>query len=149
VLEQTLADCESLGLDCSCYSGPGPATGGGGGVCADLDDRTKAVTDECCDEPAEDCSSGRPATCNLSCAHVLLPYFDKCAGALGAVGAAQFDFVIALCHAAEAAAADREKQIGGSGGSLEPPGPLLEPPGSLLTHLIPFMWRILSAFLPA
>ena len=29
----------------------------------------------------------------------------------------------------------REKQIGGSRGSLEPPGPLLEPPGPLLTHL--------------
>jgi hypothetical protein len=29
----------------------------------------------------------------------------------------------------------REKQIGGSGGSREPPGPLLEPPGPLLTHL--------------
>ena len=29
----------------------------------------------------------------------------------------------------------REKQIGGSGGSLEPPGPLLEPPAPLLTHL--------------
>ena len=29
----------------------------------------------------------------------------------------------------------REKQIGGSGGSLEPPGPLLEPPGPLLMHL--------------
>ena len=32
-------------------------------------------------------------------------------------------------------AAARDKQIGGSGGSLEPPGPLLEPPGPLLTHL--------------
>jgi hypothetical protein len=30
---------------------------------------------------------------------------------------------------------DRERQIGGSGGSLEPPGSLLEPPGHLLTHL--------------
>jgi hypothetical protein len=29
----------------------------------------------------------------------------------------------------------REQQIGGSEGSLEPPGPLLEPPGPLLTHL--------------
>ena len=29
----------------------------------------------------------------------------------------------------------REQQIGGSGGSLEPPGPLLEPPGPLLTRL--------------
>jgi hypothetical protein len=28
----------------------------------------------------------------------------------------------------------RAQQIGGSGGSLEPPGPLLEPPGPLLTH---------------
>jgi hypothetical protein len=32
-------------------------------------------------------------------------------------------------------AAVMEQQIGGSGGSLEPPGPLLEPPGPLLTHL--------------
>jgi hypothetical protein len=29
----------------------------------------------------------------------------------------------------------REQQIGGSWGSLEPPGPLIEPPGLLLTHL--------------
>ena len=29
----------------------------------------------------------------------------------------------------------REQQIRGSGGSLEPPGPLLEPPRPLLTHL--------------
>jgi hypothetical protein len=29
----------------------------------------------------------------------------------------------------------REKQIGGSGGSLEPPAPILGPPGPLLTHL--------------
>jgi hypothetical protein len=46
----------------------------------------------------------------------------------------------------------RAQQIGGSGGSLEPPGPLLEPPGPLLTHLhtsTPFIWRILSAFLRA
>jgi hypothetical protein len=28
-----------------------------------------------------------------------------------------------------------EKHIGGSGGSLDPPGPFLEPPGPLLTHL--------------
>ena len=29
----------------------------------------------------------------------------------------------------------REQQIGGSGGSPDPPGPLLEPPGPRLTHL--------------
>jgi hypothetical protein len=44
----------------------------------------------------------------------------------------------------------REKQIGGSGGSLEPPGPLLEPLGLFLCTSILFKWRILrSAILPA
>ena len=44
----------------------------------------------------------------------------------------------------------REQQIGGSGGSLEPPGPLLEPPcvGLFLRTSMPCIWRILSAFLP-
>ena len=101
--------CESLCLDCSSYNGPGLATGGGGGGCggcANLDDQTNAVNDECYDEPAEDCSSGRPVTCNLECAHLLLPFSDDCAMALGVADASQFDFVVALCHAAEAAAAD-------------------------------------------
>ena len=80
-------------------SGPGPAAGR---ACAALGDRTAAVNDECCNERTEDCSSGRPATCNLGCAHVLLPFFDDCAGALGAAGAGLFDDVVALCHAAEA-----------------------------------------------
>ena len=35
----------------------------------------------------------------------------------------------------------REQQIGGSGGSLEPPGPLLKPLGPLLTLL--FLLRLL------
>ena len=43
----------------------------------------------------------------------------------------------------------REKQIGGLGGSLEPPGPLLDPPGSLLTHLHTVYMAYLSAFLPS
>ena len=105
-LGQTLDDCESLGLDCSCYSGPGPAKKGCGGAaatCSDLDARATAVNEECCDEPTEDCSSGRPATCNLGCAHVLLPFFDDCAEALGVANAAQFDAVIELCRAAESA----------------------------------------------
>ena len=37
----------------------------------------------------------------------------------------------------------REKQIGGSGGSLEPPGPLLEPPGHLHT-----VYMAYSEYLP-
>ena len=93
----TVADCESFGSDCSCYRDPGPS------ACADFGGRTATVNDVCCNEKTEDCSSGRPATCNLGCAHVLLPFFDDCAGALGAAGAAQFDGVVALCRAAEAA----------------------------------------------
>jgi hypothetical protein len=42
----------------------------------------------------------------------------------------------------------REKQIGGSGGSLEPPGPLLEPPWPLLTH-IHTVYTVYSECLPA
>jgi hypothetical protein len=38
--------------------------------------------------------------------------------------------------------AGREKEIEGSGGSLDPPGPLL-------STSIPFLWRILSPLLPA
>jgi N-acetyl-beta-hexosaminidase len=51
--------------------------------------------------------------------------------------------------AAGAYAPDREQQIGGSGGSLEPPGPLLEPLGLFLRTSITFIWCILSAFLRA
>ena len=43
----------------------------------------------------------------------------------------------------------REQQIGGSGGSLEPLGFFLNPLGLFLRTSIPFIWRILSAFLPA
>jgi hypothetical protein len=43
----------------------------------------------------------------------------------------------------------REKQIGGSGGSLEPPGLFFNPLGLFLRTLIPFSWRIMSAFLRA
>jgi hypothetical protein len=102
----SVAGCESLGLDCSCYHAApsgGGGGGGGGGACADFDDRTQALNDECCGEVTEDCSSGRPAVCNVGCAHVLLPYFDDCGDALGADGVAVFADVIALCHAAEVA----------------------------------------------
>jgi hypothetical protein len=70
-------------------------------ACADLVGRSGALNDECCDEPSEDCSSGRPATCNLGCAHVLLPFFEDCADALGPTAAGQFDDVVRLCHGAE------------------------------------------------
>ena len=101
-MDNSVADCESLGLDCSCYHAP-PGRGGGGkgGACADFDGRTQELNDECCDEVTEDCSSGRPAVCNIGCAHVLLPYFDDCGGALGADGVAAFSDVVAMCHAAE------------------------------------------------
>ena len=117
----TVEDCESFGADCSCYGG-GAGGGGGGSICDDFDDRTAAVNDECCDEPTEDCSSGRPATCNLGCAHVLLPFFDDCSGALGEEGAGQFADVVALCHAAEAGLVCH---------AAEPPPPPPPPPPPL------------------
>ena len=45
------------------------------------------------------------------------------------------DKAIAIQERARHGPPYREKYIGGSGGSLEPPGRLLEPPGPLLTHL--------------
>lgn len=99
-LGQSISDCESImGLDCSCYTDDGGGGGRGTGICADIQARTAAVNNECCNEPSEDCSSGRPATCNVGCAHVVLPFFADCASALG-TGAALFDDVVALCHAA-------------------------------------------------
>jgi hypothetical protein len=89
--------CESLGMDCSCFAGAGQ------GWC-DLDERTAEVNAECCDEPSEDCSAGRPATCNSGCADVLLPYYEDCTGSLGPAGAKQLDDVVELCQAAEGTA---------------------------------------------
>jgi hypothetical protein len=69
VLGQTVAACTELGLDCTCYHGTSTNSGegtGAGGSC-DLSARTTTVNDECCDEPTEDCSGGRPHTCNAGC----------------------------------------------------------------------------------
>jgi hypothetical protein len=68
--------------------------------------RSDAVTGECCDEPAEDCSSGQPAGCNAGCARVLLPYYDDCRPLLAKMRIAGVLAAVAkLCHAALAAAA--------------------------------------------
>eukprot|EP01043_Picozoa_sp_COSAG02_P011290 COSAG02_NODE_414_length_22826_cov_9.001364_8_plen_441_part_00 len=63
-----------------CLNGGTCAEGADGATCktSDLVDRTAAVTNECCDEPTEDCSSGQPATCNAGCAAVLVPYYQDC-----------------------------------------------------------------------
>jgi hypothetical protein len=82
----------------SCRPSPPPPAPHGLGSC-DLATRTKAVNDECCDEPTEDCSSGRPATCNVGCAAVVLPFFEDCSTALGKY-ASDFDGVVTLCHTA-------------------------------------------------
>lgn len=68
------------------------------GTC-ELSTRTQAVNVECCNEPSEDCSSGRPSSCNIGCAEVLLPFFEDCSAALGQQ-ATEFDGVVSLCHAA-------------------------------------------------
>ena len=67
--------------------------------CLDFDARVAAVNAECCDEPAEDCSSGQPSTCNLGCARVLLPFFDDCGSTpSGSSVVAAFDDVARLCQ---------------------------------------------------
>ena len=80
-------------------------------VCSDatLGARSEAVNAECCDEPEEDCSSGRPATCNAGCARVLVPFFSDCAAAM-VKAAAAFEDVVALCA-----------EVNGGGGVPPPP----------------------------
>ena len=70
--------------------------------CSDFKARTTAVNTECCNDKTEDCSSGRPTSCDAACARVLLPYFADCQSSLG-MYARDFAGVVALCHAAEAA----------------------------------------------
>ena len=71
-------------------------------ACSDFKARTTAVNTECCNDKTEDCSSGRPTSCDAACARVLLPYFADCQSSLG-MYARDFAGVVALCHAAEAA----------------------------------------------
>ena len=61
--------------------------------------RTSEMNNECCDEPEEDCSSGRPATCNAGCARLLLPFFSDCGSLLGAASS-DYQDVVALCQIA-------------------------------------------------
>ena len=93
---------------------PGADRGDAHGIgSCDLAARSQALNDECCDEPSEDCSSGRPATCNVGCAMVVLPFFDDCSDALGS-SASEFDDVVALCHAALGGQGRRRRaQMGG------------------------------------
>eukprot|EP01043_Picozoa_sp_COSAG02_P004473 COSAG02_NODE_117_length_35386_cov_78.819163_7_plen_608_part_00 len=59
----------------------------------------QAVQHECCDEPGEDCSSGTPASCNVGCAQVTLPFFDHCSGALGDA-LPNFGSLVEMCQVA-------------------------------------------------
>ena len=69
----------------------------GSGRC-DISMRTQAVNTECCDEADEDCSTGRPSTCNIGCADELIPFFHDCDMSLGK-HASDYDDVVALCQA--------------------------------------------------
>ena len=61
--------------------------------------RTAPVNAECCDKPSEDCSTGQPASCNVGCASVLIPFFADCSEALGK-HASDYSSVVALCQLA-------------------------------------------------
>jgi hypothetical protein len=45
---------------------------------SEFQNHAAAVTAECCDQPAEDCTGGYPSMCNRGCASVLLPVRDAC-----------------------------------------------------------------------
>eukprot|EP01047_Picozoa_sp_COSAG01_P031974 COSAG01_NODE_2293_length_7967_cov_83.137646_5_plen_343_part_00 len=74
--------------------------------CGILNARANAVQTECCNEPAEDCSSGYPASCNAGCATTFLPFMADCGALLGVV-AAQYQPVVAMCQAAAERASRR------------------------------------------
>eukprot|EP01049_Picozoa_sp_SAG25_P000322 SAG25_NODE_10_length_28450_cov_12.738775_2_plen_1259_part_00 len=88
---------------------PLPSSGGGHRraqqACGNFNTRANAVNVRCCDEPTEDCSSGRPATCNAGCAALFLPFWADCSSHLGA-GASAFLGVVAQCQAAASATAN-------------------------------------------
>ena len=139
--ENSVADCESFGIPCDCFTGTDcescmgkgntaatcegfglPCSHGHKGhgkdsTCDDLTRRSAAVNEECCDEPTEDCSLGTPSTCNLGCANVLLPFFADCGSSLGDAFQ-QFVEVVAMCQAA----------VPGGSHVVPPPPPPLPPP---------------------
>ena len=47
-------------------------------TCGNLNARAADVTQICCDEPTEDCTSGSPASCNAGCAAIFLPFWTDC-----------------------------------------------------------------------
>ena len=61
-----------------------------------LKQMTEAVFEECCDEPGEDCSDGRPHSTNADCCGILVPFYRDCAGAMGA-DADSVREAVALC----------------------------------------------------
>jgi hypothetical protein len=73
------------------------------GACSatDLSARTAEITDECCNEPTEDCSGGSPHTCNPGCAAIFLPFWSECRSVLGKA-TSQFEPAAALCEQAVA-----------------------------------------------
>jgi hypothetical protein len=79
-------------------SQPPPPPLDGIGSC-ELAARTASINAECCDEPSEDCSTGQPASCNVGCASVLIPFFADCSEALGK-HASDYSSVVALCQLA-------------------------------------------------
>ena len=64
-----------------CTAAPAPQPAPQCTSCTNADELqtcSDAVTNECCDEPSEDCSSGEPASCNSGCAAVLVPMQEAC-----------------------------------------------------------------------
>eukprot|EP01047_Picozoa_sp_COSAG01_P066875 COSAG01_NODE_9322_length_2484_cov_1.684696_1_plen_794_part_01 len=62
-----------------------------------LNTRAAEVQAACCNGPAEDCSSGAPASCNAGCAATFLPFWTDCSQQLGST-ANQYLNVVHMCR---------------------------------------------------
>jgi len=80
--DNSVLQCESFGLDCSCYEPFGGGAAAETAAC-ELADRTHALDAECCEGAGQDCSGGTPSSCNQGCAAVVLPFWADCQEALG------------------------------------------------------------------
>ena len=74
------------------------------GVCRDLSQRLASIDKECCDEPTESCTNGKPKYCNSDCASIFLDVFSDCKEELHRVLGSKlsnYDPVVKMCHLTE------------------------------------------------
>jgi hypothetical protein len=74
------------------------------GVCGNLNQRLASIDEECCDEPTESCTDGKPQYCNDDCASIFLDVWSDCKEDLRrALGSkmGSYDKVVTMCYQTE------------------------------------------------